>query len=302
VDGAQPRGATSRYRRARSRGRAVLRSRWHHAALEAFSDSLQRRFPEARFTLASPPQVLGDALRTYWTLGPLPNGKAADGLDFVLLDGDKVRTSTRSSTYRAPRRLRDRRGESVDSVNELPVAPHTGRPADASSNRVKAVNHLELHDPLLNSTAPLVNITAPLVNRTGPRKKPPAIPEHGSWCGETHPEPFVFVDQPFARLVYRSGGPKDLCRFRAKCQAIAWFCATAANLDASSGAGPENASTRLTIVHHRNPVLKRGQRVKHFSERLTGPSAPPCSRVLRNLSAVLRSYEVGAPEFRSWLE
>ena len=63
-----------------------------HAALEAFSDSLQRRFPEARFTLASPPQVLGDALRAYWTLGPLPNGKVADGMDFVILDGDKVRT------------------------------------------------------------------------------------------------------------------------------------------------------------------------------------------------------------------
>jgi hypothetical protein len=83
-----------------------------------------------------------------------------------------------------------------------------------------------------------------------------------------------------------------LCRFRAKCQAIAWFCAIAANLDASSGAERENASTGLTVVHHRDPVLKRGQRVKHFSERSTGPATSPCSRVLRNLSGVLRRHQL----------
>ncbi len=39
-------------------------------ALEGFSDSLQDRFPGARFTLVGEPQVLGDALRAMWTFGP----------------------------------------------------------------------------------------------------------------------------------------------------------------------------------------------------------------------------------------
>jgi hypothetical protein len=63
-----------------------------HAALEKFSDSLQSRFPDARFTLASAPQVLGDAVRAFWYFGPPAKPQAIDGMDFVILDGDKIKT------------------------------------------------------------------------------------------------------------------------------------------------------------------------------------------------------------------
>jgi hypothetical protein len=63
-----------------------------HAALETFSDSLQRRFPAARFSLARPPEVLGDALRAYWTFGPPEKPAAVDGMDFAIFDGDKIKT------------------------------------------------------------------------------------------------------------------------------------------------------------------------------------------------------------------
>jgi len=63
-----------------------------HAALETFSDSLQRRFPTARFALAGPPEVLGDALRAYWTFGPPEKPEAVNGMDFAILDGDKIRS------------------------------------------------------------------------------------------------------------------------------------------------------------------------------------------------------------------
>jgi hypothetical protein len=39
-----------------------------HAGLEAFSDSLQSRFPTACFALAESPQTLGNAIRAYWLL------------------------------------------------------------------------------------------------------------------------------------------------------------------------------------------------------------------------------------------
>ena len=61
-------------------------------ALETFSDSLQRRFPGATFTLAAPPQVLGDAIRAFWHFGPASKPQAVGGMDFAILDGDKVAT------------------------------------------------------------------------------------------------------------------------------------------------------------------------------------------------------------------
>lgn len=62
------------------------------AALEKFSDSLQSRFPQASFALASPPQVLGNAIRAYWYFGPPAKPQAVNGMDFAILDGDKIRT------------------------------------------------------------------------------------------------------------------------------------------------------------------------------------------------------------------
>ena len=63
-----------------------------HAALERFSDSLQGRFPLATFALASPPEVLGNAIRAYWYFGPPSNPQAVNGMDFAILDGDRIRT------------------------------------------------------------------------------------------------------------------------------------------------------------------------------------------------------------------
>jgi len=57
-----------------------------YEGLEAFSDSLQRRFPTGAFVMTGPAERLDDAIRAYWTLGP------ATGMDFALLDGDKIKT------------------------------------------------------------------------------------------------------------------------------------------------------------------------------------------------------------------
>jgi len=62
------------------------------AALEKFSDSLQSRFPQAGFALAGPPQILGNAIRATWYFGPPSNPRVVSGMDFAILDGDKIRT------------------------------------------------------------------------------------------------------------------------------------------------------------------------------------------------------------------
>lgn len=63
-----------------------------HDEVERFSDSLQSRFPGARFTLAEPPHQVADAIRAYWLFGPPDRPRAVSGMDFVILDGAKVRT------------------------------------------------------------------------------------------------------------------------------------------------------------------------------------------------------------------
>ena len=57
--------------------------------LEGFSDSLQSRFPGARFTLTAVTSI-GNAIRASWTFGPLERPDAVTGIDFVILDGDKT--------------------------------------------------------------------------------------------------------------------------------------------------------------------------------------------------------------------
>jgi len=56
------------------------------AELETFSDGLQQRFPGAVFALSQPAERLGDGIRAFWTFGRVT------GMDFAVLDGDKVRT------------------------------------------------------------------------------------------------------------------------------------------------------------------------------------------------------------------
>jgi SnoaL-like domain len=58
--------------------------------IEAFSNSLQSRFPGARFALAGPPQMIGGAIRAFWHFGPADNPQAATGMDFVLLKEGRV--------------------------------------------------------------------------------------------------------------------------------------------------------------------------------------------------------------------
>ena len=42
--------------------------------------------------MAGRPQRLGDAIRTYWNLGPPAKPDAVSGMDFIILSDDKVRT------------------------------------------------------------------------------------------------------------------------------------------------------------------------------------------------------------------
>ena len=59
--------------------------------LETFSASLRERFPDARFRLTAPPDVIGDGLRAFWTFGPESKPDAVHGMDFVLWDGTRAR-------------------------------------------------------------------------------------------------------------------------------------------------------------------------------------------------------------------
>jgi hypothetical protein len=61
-----------------------------HAGLEAFSDSLQSRFPGARFTPAGTPRRPSNRIRAFWHFGPPDNPHAVSGMDFVILEGEKV--------------------------------------------------------------------------------------------------------------------------------------------------------------------------------------------------------------------
>ncbi len=70
-----------------------------HAGLEAFSDSLQSRFPGAKFTLAAAPRKLSNAIRAFWHFGPSDNPLAVSGTDFIILTSARV-ASTPSSTTR----------------------------------------------------------------------------------------------------------------------------------------------------------------------------------------------------------
>jgi hypothetical protein len=64
-----------------------------YAAIESFSDSLQTRFPGARFSLARPPQVVGNGARAYWYFGPAENPRAVSGMDFLVFDDDDKATA-----------------------------------------------------------------------------------------------------------------------------------------------------------------------------------------------------------------
>jgi len=60
--------------------------------IEAFSDSLQSRFPGARFSLARPAHMLGGSIRAFWHFGPAEKPQAVTGMDFILLNAGSVRT------------------------------------------------------------------------------------------------------------------------------------------------------------------------------------------------------------------
>lgn len=57
-----------------------------HAELEAFSDSLQKRFPGQHFEMSGEPTAVGDALRTYWRFGPVT------GMDLAIVADEKIKT------------------------------------------------------------------------------------------------------------------------------------------------------------------------------------------------------------------
>ena len=61
-----------------------------HAGLEEFGASLRARFPDARFTLAAPPQTAGNGFRAFWRFGPPERPDAVTGMDFVVWDGQRA--------------------------------------------------------------------------------------------------------------------------------------------------------------------------------------------------------------------
>jgi hypothetical protein len=80
---------TGRYRiRETSSGgrRCLISESIGYDALETFSNSLQQRFPGARFEIISPPDRVGNALRGGGQFGP------DSGTDFVLLHDEKIRS------------------------------------------------------------------------------------------------------------------------------------------------------------------------------------------------------------------
>lgn len=62
-----------------------------HDGIEGFSDSLQSRFPGASFALTRPPEMLGGAIRAFWEFGSAEKPPAVTGMDFVVLNGGRVR-------------------------------------------------------------------------------------------------------------------------------------------------------------------------------------------------------------------
>lgn len=71
-----------------------------HAGLEAFSDSLQQRFPGARFTLADTPRTVGNAICAFWHFGPPENPQAVRAWTSSSLTAERRAISTLSSTTR----------------------------------------------------------------------------------------------------------------------------------------------------------------------------------------------------------
>jgi hypothetical protein len=61
-----------------------------HDGLERFSAGFRAHFANARFTLASPPQVVGDGFRAFWNAGPAEAPDAVSGMDFVIWDGERA--------------------------------------------------------------------------------------------------------------------------------------------------------------------------------------------------------------------
>jgi hypothetical protein len=61
-----------------------------HAGLEEFSASLRKRFPDAGFSLTSPPDTVGDGFRAFWRFGPPQSREIVTGMDFVIWDGERA--------------------------------------------------------------------------------------------------------------------------------------------------------------------------------------------------------------------
>jgi SnoaL-like domain len=58
-------------------------------AIDDYSGSLRGRYPDARFTLVST-DTMADAVRTIWTLGPPDRPDLVTGMDFALLENDRI--------------------------------------------------------------------------------------------------------------------------------------------------------------------------------------------------------------------
>jgi hypothetical protein len=62
-----------------------------YAGLERFGASMRDRFPNARFSLISAPETIGDVFRAFWQYGFPEKPEMVTGMDLVTWDGERAR-------------------------------------------------------------------------------------------------------------------------------------------------------------------------------------------------------------------
>lgn len=63
-------------------------------AIDTMIAGVQQRFPDFEFALISKPDGHGDFVRFQWGLGPRGGDNPIKGTDFVVVDGDRIRSVT----------------------------------------------------------------------------------------------------------------------------------------------------------------------------------------------------------------
>ena len=65
-----------------------------HREIDALIAAVQAKFPTFRFALAKAADGVGDYVRFSWGLGPKGSDATIKGTDFIVRDGDRIRSVT----------------------------------------------------------------------------------------------------------------------------------------------------------------------------------------------------------------